>query len=161
LGTSKRTRLGDDNPFFHDRIAAAVALYNKQRVKKILVSGDNRTRYYNEPRDMLLALEQKGVKRKDVTLDYAGLRTLDSVVRCKEVFKEDSIIIVSQRFHAYRAVFIANYYGMDVQAYEANFQSRVFPELILREVIARTLAVFDLYILGRKPGISHSSKEEK
>jgi len=153
LGTSKRTHGGGDNHFFNDRIQAAAQLYKADKVDHILVSGDNRTAYYNEPADMLKALQAEGISSDDITLDYAGLRTRDSVVRCKEIFDQEEVIIVTQSFHAYRAVFIANYYNMTVQGYEANFDSQTFPALLFREFFARSLAVFDLYILNREPKI--------
>lgn len=151
LGTSKSTRVGEENLFFKDRMQAAADLYKEGKVKHIIVSGDNRTQYYNEPKDMLAALQELGIPSKAITLDYAGLRTLDSIVRCKEVFGQDDVIIVTQRFHAYRALFIANYYGLDAQTYMANFESETYPTLLFREVIARMLAVADLYVLKKKP----------
>jgi SanA protein len=151
LGTSKSTSKGQENLFFKDRMRAAAQLYKSGKVKHILVSGDNRSVYYNEPRDMLKALRELGIPEEAVTLDYAGLRTLDSVVRCKEIFDQNEIIIVTQQFHAYRASFIAKRYNLNTQVYLANFESQVFPRLMLREVIARTLAVFDLYVFGKGP----------
>jgi SanA protein len=151
LGTSKSTSKGQENLFFKDRIRAAAQLYKSGKVKHILVSGDNRSVYYNEPRDMLNALQELGISEESVTLDYAGLRTLDSVVRSKEIFGQNEIIIVTQQFHAYRASFIARRYDMDTQVYLANFESETFPKLMVREVLARTLAVFDLYVFGNGP----------
>ncbi len=151
LGTSKSTQYGTNNLFFTDRMKATAKLYHAGKVKHIIVSGDNRTKYYNEPQDMLEALQKLGVPSDVVTLDYAGLRTLDSVVRCKEIFDQDDIIIVTQRFHAFRAVFIARRYDIRAQAYSADFDSQVFGELLVREVIARSLAFIDIYFLNRSP----------
>lgn len=151
LGTSKSTSQGRENLFFKDRMRAAAQLYKSGKVKHILVSGDNRSVYYNEPRDMLNALQELGIPGEAVTLDYAGLRTLDSVVRSKEIFDQQEIIVVTQQFHAYRAAFIAQRYGIKAQVYVANFESEIFPQLMLREMIARTLSVFDLYVFGKGP----------
>ena len=151
LGTSKSTSRGQENLFFKDRMRAAAHLYKSGKVKHILVSGDNRSQYYNEPRDMLNALQELGIPSESVTLDYAGLRTLDSVIRSKEIFGQNKIIIVTQQFHAYRAAFIAHRYELEAQVYLANFESEIFPQLIVREIIARTLAVFDLYVFGKGP----------
>jgi len=151
LGTSKSTSVGKENLFFKDRMRAAAQLYKSGIVKHIIVSGDNRSQYYNEPRDMLRALQELGVPSSAVTLDYAGLRTLDSVVRCKEIFDQNDVIIVTQQFHAARALFISDYYELNAQAYLANFESETFPMLTIREIIARTLSVFDLYVFGKGP----------
>ena len=108
LGTSKYTVNGYQNPYFYYRIEAAAKLYQAKKVKHILVSGDNRLKSYNEPKEMQQALEKRGIPTKAITLDYAGFRTLDSVVRSKEVFGQKRITIVSQKFHNHRALFIAN-----------------------------------------------------
>ncbi|MCP4457883.1 MAG: SanA protein [Cytophagales bacterium] len=151
LGTSKSTRYGTENLFFKDRMKAAADLYHAGMVKHIIVSGDNRTRYYNEPKDMMDALMELEVPSKSVTMDYAGLRTLDSIVRCREVFDQEDIIIVTQKFHAYRGIFIARHYGIKAQAYSADFESRPFFKLLAREVIARPLAMADLFLLNKSP----------
>ena len=151
LGTSKSTRSGTDNLFFTDRMKAAAELYFSGKVKHLIVSGDNRTIYYNEPQDMLEALEKLGVPSKAITLDYGGLRTLDSVVRCREIFGQADIIIVTQKFHAYRAIFIAHKYSIAAQAYSANFDSKTVFRLLVREMLARPLAILDIYILNRSP----------
>src|SRR5579859_3256618 len=86
LGTSKMTKRGIENPHFEHRIEAAAALYKAGKVKHLLVSGDNHIKSYNEPDDMRAALMAAGVPAAAITCDYAGFRTLDSVVRAKEVF---------------------------------------------------------------------------
>ena len=149
LGTSKSTRYGTDNLFFTDRMQAAAELFHSGKVKHLIVSGDNRTVYYNEPQDMLEALEKLGVPSSTITLDYGGLRTLDSVIRCREVFGQEDIIIVTQKFHAYRAVFIASKFNIQAQAYSANFDSQISTQLLMREIVARSLAFLDIYILNR------------
>ncbi|SNS71090.1 SanA protein [Ekhidna lutea] len=151
LGTSKRTTEGKPNRFFVERMDAAALLHADEKVKHILVSGDNRTKYYNEPRDMLQALGDLNIPEEDISLDFAGLRTLDSVVRCREVFGQDNITIVTQEFHCYRSLFIARYFEMDAVAVSADDGGPVGNMLALREVLARTVAVLDLYVLQRKP----------
>ena len=151
LGTSKSTQQGTTNLFFKDRIKAAAALYHSGKVKHVILSGDNRTQYYNEPQDMLEALMKLEVPTEAVTLDNAGLRTLDSVVRCKEVFDQTDIIIVTQSFHAYRAIFIAKGYDIQAQAFSANFESYTYKRLVFREVIARSLAFLDVFVWNRSP----------
>ena len=159
LGTSKFTVDGTENLFFKDRIESAAQLYHAGSVKHVILSGDNRSVYYNEPRDMLAALTEQGVPRASITLDYAGLRTLDSIVRCKEIFGQEDIIIVTQRWHTYRAIFIANHFGLSAQAYMANINSQTYPSILLREMGARIQAVADLYLLNRKPQIMGEKEE--
>ena len=120
LGTSHRVRNGGPNPYFMNRMEAAASLYHQGKVSYLIVSGDNRTIYYNEPVQMKRALMELNVPEHAIYLDYAGLRTLDSVIRSKEVFGQDSITIISQKFHNQRAVFIAKRVGMEVVALNAG-----------------------------------------
>jgi SanA protein len=152
LGTSKYTVGGYTNLFFKYRIAAAADLYHLGKIKHIIVSGDNSLKEYNEPRQMLRALITLGVPAEAITLDYAGFRTLDSVVRCKKVFGQNEIVIISQRFHVERALFIAHKYEIDAVGFTAldppeNYSFKTH----LREYFAKTKAVIDLYIIDKKP----------
>ncbi|SDM30533.1 SanA protein [Catalinimonas alkaloidigena] len=151
LGTSPWYRSGHENPFFKHRIEAAVDLYRRGKVRHLIVSGDNATIYYNEPVYMLNALLQAGVPREAITLDYAGFRTLDSVVRCKEVFGQDSVTIISQSFHDFRALFIGKHYLKDPIAYAAPAPAEASPRTAVREMFARALAVLDLYVFHQQP----------
>lgn len=151
LGTSKKTSEGRPNRFFVERMNTAARLHSINKVKHILVSGDNRTKYYNEPRDMLQALGDLNIPEEDISLDFAGLRTLDSVVRCNEVFGQSEVTIVTQEFHCYRSLFIARHLGMDAIAVSADDGGPIGNTLALREVLARTVAVLDLYVFQRKP----------
>jgi SanA protein len=155
LGTSRYASKGVKNEFFEERIDAASRLFKIGKISHILVSGDNRSVYYNEPRDMLNALKERGIPEEVITLDYAGLRTLDSVVRCHQVFGQSQFIIVSQQFHLYRALFIANHYGLKATGYLSSESGSKFTfKISLREFIARPLALFDLYIWNRQPKFS-------
>jgi SanA protein len=152
LGTSHRSVGGGPNPFFQNRIEMAATLYSMGKIDHFILSGDNSTRYYNEPMEMKKALIKKGVPASVITLDYAGLRTLDSVVRSKKVFGQNKITIITQPFHCYRALFISRYYQMDAVAMVADdpeldqtFKVRV------REYFARTKAVLDLYVFKTNP----------
>ena len=150
LGTA-RTHQGRPNQFYRARIEAAAALFHSGRVRGILVSGDNATRYYNEPVSMQKDLIALGVPQEFITLDYAGFRTLDSVVRAKEVFGVDRMLIVSQRFHAERAIFLARHFGIDAHGLAAaDPDSPGLMKVRAREVLARVVAVFDV-ITGREP----------
>lgn len=152
LGTSNKLTNGLPNPFFNNRIATAAALYKEGKVTHFILSGDNRTIYYNEPFEMRKALLKWGVPDSVITLDYAGLRTLDSIVRCKEIFGQDKIIIITQPFHAYRALFISRYYNMDAVAIIAQepIEEAAF-QVYFREYFARAKAVLDLYLLKTAP----------
>ena len=151
LGTSKRTRGGGENRFFKERMATAASLHKSGIIKHILVSGDNGSNYYNEPIDMLNALGDLDIPDSVVSLDYAGFRTPDSVVRSKEVFGLKKLIIVTQEFHCYRSLFIADYFEIDAIAVSADDGGPIGNSLAIREVLARTMAVLDLYVLQRKP----------
>ena len=152
LGTSHRLISGQPNPFFQNRIQAAAQLYFSHKVAHFLLSGDNRSKYYNEPQEMKKALLALGVPDSVITLDYAGLRTLDSIVRSKEIFGQDKIIIITQPFHCYRAIFISNYYNIDAIALTANEPSQSETiKVYLREYLARTKAILDLYVLRTEP----------
>lgn len=151
LGTSKYNKSGTRNMYFYHRIDAAVDLYNHGKVKKILVSGDNAQKEYNEPFDMLKALMDRGIPRKDIVLDYAGFRTFDSMVRANEVFGQQSFIVVSQRFHLERALYIGLAKNMDVVGYPAKDPNQANLPLFAREVMARTKAMLDCKLLGTTP----------
>ncbi len=152
LGASKKSRLGGDNLFFNYRIAAAAALYKAGKIKHIIVSGDNHNKEYDEATDMRDALVALGVPDSCITQDYAGFRTLDSMVRCLKVFGQNKITVISQRFHNQRAVFIANYYKMDVVAFNAKDVPAQFSlKTKIREYFAKCKAVLDLYVFHTSP----------
>ncbi len=151
LGTSKRTSSGGENRFFKERMTTAATLHAQGTIRHILVSGDNGSKYYNEPIDMLNALGDLHIPDSVISLDYAGFRTLDSVVRSKQVFGQDKLLIVTQEFHCYRSLFIADYFGIEAVAVSADDGGPIGLTLATREVFARTMAVLDLYVLQRKP----------
>jgi SanA protein len=160
LGTSHRSAGGEPNPFFHNRIKTAAHLYELGKIDHFILSGDNSTRFYNEPIEMKKALIEAGVPGTAITMDFAGLRTLDSVVRSKAIFGQDKITIITQSFHSYRAIFISNYYHIDAVAMvaeDADFD-RTF-KVLIREYLARTKAVMDLYIFKTAP--RHLGDKEK
>lgn len=152
LGASKNTVRGTGNMYFTYRMQAAYELYKTGKVQYLLLSGDNHTEGYDEPTDMRDALLKLGVPDSCIVLDYAGFRTLDSVVRCKEVFSEDSITIISQEFHNQRALFIANKSGVNAIAFNAQEVSKNYSlKTRIREYFARVKCVLDIYILHTDP----------
>ncbi|CAN5306922.1 hypothetical protein BH09BAC3_BH09BAC3_36740 [soil metagenome] len=152
LGTSNRLSNGSPNPFFDMRMKTASELYKLGKISHIIVSGDNRTVFYNEPVEMQRALIKLGVPESVITLDYAGLRTLDSVIRSKEIFGQDHITIITQPFHSYRALFISHYFDIDAVALVVRepTQSSAM-KVYVREYFARAKAILDLYILKTTP----------
>ncbi|MHC5201172.1 SanA/YdcF family protein [Myroides sp. LJL119] len=151
LGTSKTLQNGMDNPYFTKRIQAASELYHSAKITYIIVSGDNRFKNYNEPLDMKQALMDNGVAAQHIYLDYAGLRTLDSVYRAKAIFGQSSITIISQEFHNQRAIYIANYLGINAIGYNAkDVNSRFGYKTMLREKLARVKVIID-QLFNKKP----------
>jgi len=152
LGTSSRLASGLPNTFFENRIRTAADLYRLGKIGHIIVSGDNRTKFYNEPMEMKRALIKLGVPDSVITLDYAGLRTLDSVIRSKEIFGQDHITIITQPFHSYRAIFISHYF--DIKAVALIVRERQQEPSVkgyIREYFARAKAILDLYVLKTAP----------
>ncbi len=122
----------------YDRIVSALALYRSGRVKKILVTGDHGTRYYDEVNTILHWLRRSGVPQEDIFTDYAGFSTYDSMVRAKEVFTVSSAVLVTQEFHLPRALYIASSLGVEAQGLVAD--RRVYRHLSrysAREIPAR------------------------
>ncbi len=152
LGTSKKGRFGGQNLFFNYRIKAAADLFKAGKIKNIIVSGDNSVKDYDEANDMRQALVEQGVPDSCIYLDYAGFRTLDSVVRCDKIFSQTEFTIISQEFHNQRALFIANKLGYKCVAFNAqDVPKRFSPKTYLREYFARVKCVLDIYILHTQP----------
>ena len=152
LGTSKYLSGGGPNHYFKYRIKAAAELYNNAKVDFIIVSGDNATVQYNEPRQMRRALIKAGIPASAIYMDFAGFRTLDSVVRAKEVFGQERFTVVSQGFHNERAIFIARHFGIDAVGFNAEDPSAYQGiRTRVREVFARLMGLLDLYVLDKGP----------
>lgn len=151
LGTSKNLKNGAKNDFFFHRIDAAVELYKSSKIKNIIISGDNSTIDYNEPTDMKAELVKNGIPDSLIYLDYAGFRTLDAVVRARDIFGQNSFIVISQKFHNERAVYIARKHGINAFGYNAKeVQAYKGFKTKLREYFARDKMFLDL-IFGVKP----------
>lgn len=152
LGTSRYRPGGRTNLFFRYRLEAAKELLDAGKVEYLILSGDNQRLSYNEPVEMKKAMIDMGVDPQHLILDYAGFRTLDSVIRCKEVFGQEPFIVVSQRFHNSRALYIAGSYGIEAYAYNArDVQGVSGLKVRMRESLARVKAVLDIRLLGTKP----------
>ncbi|UOE37915.1 SanA/YdcF family protein [Chryseobacterium oryzae] len=145
LGTSKTLSSGFPNAYFTNRIKAAADLYKSGKIKYIIVSGDNSRKDYNEPEDMQLALMQQGVPQDKIYLDFVGFRTLDSVLRAKEIFGQQKLIIISQKFHNERAVFLARKNNIEAYGYNAeNVNKYAGLKTNLREYFAKAKVYWDL-----------------
>ncbi|HLW29880.1 MAG TPA: ElyC/SanA/YdcF family protein [Brumimicrobium sp.] len=145
LGTAKYRTQGGINLYFKYRIEAVVELYKSGKIDFILVSGDNSTKYYNEPGEFKKELIKNGIPDEKIFLDYAGFRTLDSVVRAKKVFGQHSITIISQKFHNERAVYLAKNKGINAIGYNAKDVSRNYGfKTQIREYFARSKAILDV-----------------
>ena len=156
LGTSKSLKNGNKNPYFFYRIEAAEELFKSGKIDYIIVSGDNSSQYYNEPEDMQTELIARGIPKTKIFLDFAGLRTLDSVVRAKEIFGQTSYLIISQRFHNERAVFLAQKKGIEAYGYNAkDVNKKAGFKTNLREYFARVKVFWDLFF-GVDPKFSGS-----
>lgn len=146
LGTSRILASGKPNPYFDNRIKATAELYHAGRIQNIIASGDNSRKNYNEPEDMKNALIKLGVPADKIYEDFAGFRTLDSVVRAKEIFGQKSFIVISQRFHNERAIYLAHRNGITAYGYnakdvdkDAGFKTNV------REKFARVKVFWDFF----------------
>ena len=144
LGTSPKLRGGRPNLYFNYRITAAVELFQAGKISRILVSGDNRCMNYNEP--------------VEIVMDFAGIRTLDSVIRAKKVFGQDRFTIISQRFHNERALYIAGRNGIEAVGFNAkdvDVYSGV--KTRVRELLARVKVFIDIVV---HKGPRHLGKRE-
>ncbi len=152
LGTSPWAANGRANRFFMPRMKAAASLYKAGKVKALIVSGDNGTEEYDEPTEMKRVLVELGVPEHRVVCDYAGFRTLDSVVRAKEVFGQQRVIFVSQKFHNARAIYLAHAFGIEAWGLDATeVPVSLSVQTFLREKLACVKAMLDVNVLGTGP----------
>lgn len=145
LGTSKKLIGGQPNPYYTNRINATIVLFNAKKIDFVLVSGDNGSIYYNEPNTFKKDLIKGGIPREKIFLDYAGFRTLDSMVRAKAVFGLHSVTIISQKFHNQRAIYIAKKKGLNAIGFNAkDIEGKSGFKVHLREYFARVKVFIDL-----------------
>ncbi|HSI74092.1 MAG TPA: ElyC/SanA/YdcF family protein [Fimbriimonas sp.] len=151
LGTAPMVS-GRPNAYFVRRISAAAELYRSGRIEKILVSGDNGRRGYDEPTAMKNALMARGVPAEDVTCDFAGFHTLDSIIRAKEVFGLEKCVIVTDDFHLPRALYTAQQKGLSAIGFQTeSFATPASTRLQIREVGSRLLVWLDCNVLNSQP----------
>ena len=146
LGTAPNLVGGYQNYYFTYRIEAATKLYKSGKVTHFILSGDHGRKNYNEPEAMKQALVQNGIPANVIYLDHAGFRTLDSMIRAKEIFGQNEFIVVSQEFHNERAVYIARQNGIKAFGYNAkDVNKHAGLKTNIREYFARTKVFIDSF----------------
>lgn len=148
LGTGPTLRSGKPNIYFTSRIDAAEALYKAGKIKYVLVSGDNSRKDYSEPDAMRDSLVNRGIPKEVIYLDYAGFRTLDSVVRGKEIFGQTKMTIISQRFHNERTIILGDWQEMELVGFNANVSIKrtYYIRNMIREGYARVKLYLDILV---------------
>jgi vancomycin permeability regulator SanA len=147
-------RDGSPGVVLQDRVRKASELYFDGKVRKLLMSGDNTSEYYNEPgamQDFALSL---GIPQKDIVLDYAGRRTYDSCFRAKAIFGVDQLIVVTQAYHLPRAIFLCNAFNIEaagVPADDSDYRLRSYTFWWVREILASLNAYWDVWIAHPQP----------
>ncbi|MBR4597198.1 MAG: YdcF family protein [Opitutales bacterium] len=153
LGSIKYLKNGSENLYYKTRIETAAELYRLGKAKKIIASGDNSRADYDEPTQMKADLAALGVPESAIFADYAGLRTLDSIRRAKNLFACEKFIVVSQPLHCKRALFLCEANGMPNCAAAAAVPNVKFSYKLRnnsREMLAWIKAWLDVNILKKK-----------
>ncbi len=162
LGTSKKTSNNKENLYYKYRIEAAAKLYFEGKVKKLILSGNNDSQYYNEPRDMQKSLQAKGIPSDVMILDYNGFRTYDSMIRAKKVFDQKNVTIISQPFHNHRALYICLHNDISAVSYAAQDVPTMYSlKTIFREYLARPLTLVDVHLLSPIISLTNFPIEKK
>ena len=151
LGTRKMLRSGYINLYYSHRIDAAEQLFKSGKIEFILISGDNSREEYDEPTDMKNDLVERGVPENKIYLDYAGFRTLDSVIRANAIFGQEKFTVISQPFHNERAIFISEKKGLKPIGFNAkDVSNRYGWKVQVREKLALVKMLLDI-IIGKQP----------
>jgi SanA protein len=152
FGTTDRIK-GRENLYFRYRMDAAAAVWKAGKVETLIVSGDNRSSvYYNEPEKMKQALVELGVPAGRIVCDDSGMRTFDSVVRAKEIFGVDSLLLISQQFQNERAIYLAQANGIQAYGFNArDVAAKAGLKTNVREVGARVKMWLDVNFLNTRP----------
>lgn len=151
-GCNKYVSDGVENIYYNQRIEAGVKLYNLGKIDYILVSGDNAHASYDEPREMKKSLMEAGIPKDKIYSDYAGFRTLDTIVRAKEVFQLNELTLISQSFQNVRGVFIGKNKEINIAAYNVDgINKDTSYKIEIREIFAKIKMLLDLYIMNTEP----------
>ena len=139
---------GKPQDMLKDRLEATASLYNNGKIDKILVSGDNRYKNYNEPQAMYNYLvNDKQIPAEDVVRDFAGRRTYDTCARANQIWGIKKALLISQGYHLSRALLLCNSLGVKSNGYSAtlnDYENDTFYKI--REILAIHKSVIDLYI---------------
>lgn len=150
-------------PMLEDRLKEGIVLYKQGTTKKIIMSGDHSREDYDEVKIMKEYAESEGVPSEDIFMDHAGFSSYDSVYRAKEIFGVQKMIIVTQKYHLYRSLYIAKKLGIEAYGIESNLRTypgQVFREI--REILARDKDYFkcimkpEASIMGEKISLDGS-----
>ncbi len=137
--------LGAQGFVLQDRVDTGAALYKAGKVKKLLMTGDNHRDDYNEPEEMRRMALADGIPDQDIVLDYAGFRTYDSLYRARDIFGVRQALVVSQRYHLPRALYLGRRLGMNVVGVSATRRAYVGQSWFdVREVLAVEAAWLDI-----------------
>lgn len=137
-----------------DRVNTAIELYKAEKIKKIIMTGDNGTAKYNEVLAMKNFAVKNGVIESDIILDYAGFDTYDSCYRARDIFGLDKyeVVAISQKFHLNRISYICNNLGIKVISLAADKHQYVdIDKMIFREYFAKIKAFFEIEIFKPEP----------
>jgi SanA protein len=130
-----------------DRLNTALILYQKGKIKKFLVSGDHGRKNYDEVNNMKNYLKDHGVPERDIFLDHAGFDTYNSMVRAREIFQVKDMIVITQKFHLSRALYIARHKGIDAVGCDAGMTDETpLRALEFRESLAYLKAYWEVLI---------------
>lgn len=149
-------RDGTPTPILRDRVDTAASLYFSGKVEKLLMSGDNQFLTYNEPESMRQYALSLGIPDEAIVLDYAGRRTYDTCYRAKAIFEVEDALLVTQKFHLPRAIFLCNSLGLQALGVEANSRRSWRVSTLIwntRELLATAAAFLDLYITNPQPPV--------
>jgi SanA protein len=152
-------RDGTPTAILRDRVETAAELYFNGKVEKLLLSGDNRFANYNEPESMRQYAISLGVPSDAIILDYAGRRTYDTCYRAKAIFGVESTLLVTQKFHLPRALFLCNALGIKAYGVEATNRQYLGSSLFIwnfREQLATVGAFWDVYFNNPIPVLGES-----
>lgn len=129
---------GSPSDMLYDRLRRAVELYELGAAPKLLMSGDHGRVEYDEVATMKQFAIDEGIESENVFMDHAGFSTYESIYRAKEIFQADKILIVTQEYHLYRALYIANRLGVEAYGVASDYRSYVGQSMRdLREILAR------------------------
>ncbi|MBD1940472.1 ElyC/SanA/YdcF family protein [Microcoleus sp. FACHB-68] len=146
---------GSPTPMLADRVQAAVDLYKAGRVRKVLMTGDNSSKDYNEVKAMQEYAADRGVPAKDIQLDYAGFSTYESCYRAKEIFGVKRAVLITQSYHLPRAVYTCRHLGVDAVGLGTpdweKFRDRSMMRYATREVLAVIKALWEVHVTRPEP----------